>query len=1036
MSLVFPSIEITNLLHGTGINIRAPVRVATTINGALATAFENGDTLDGVLLATGDRILLKDQSTATENGPYTVNATGAPSRIEDLGTGESANLVSFWVKEGSANASTAWVCTSVSGSDIVGTHALTFVRYDVKDTLSIARGGTNLTTIGGTNTLLYTTTADNIANITTGNNGVLVTDGSGVPSISSTLPSNISATSATLTTPVISGNMTFDEATNDLTLAILDQTTGVATLTIPDLGGTNGNMVVTNLTQTLTNKTLTAPVISSISNTGTITLPTSTDTLVGRATTDTLTNKTLTAPIISTISNTGTLTLPTITDTLIGRTTTDTLTNKTLTVPIISTISNTGTITLPTNTDTLIGRTTTDTLTNKTWGDDLNMNNNKIVNLATPTEGGDVANKSYVDNVASGLDTKSSVVVATINDLDSNSSISGVITYNSTAGASSRGQITATLSVSDTFTVDGVNFGTAQDGARILLKDQTTGAQNGIWITTVSGTSLTLDRATDFDEDAEVTAGAYTWIEEGTTNADSGWTLTTNNPITIGGASGTALTFTQFSGSGQITGGDGLDKNGNTLSVDLKANGGIVIDSTEMAIDLGASNITGTLSVGDGGIGLTTFGGTNTILYTTGTDALASITAGANGVLVTNGSNVPSISSTLPSGLSATNTVLTTPTISGNIIFDETTNDLTLAITDQTVSAPTLTIPNLAGTNGDVVINNATQTLTNKTLTAPIISTISNTGTITLPTSTDTLVGRDTTDTLTNKTLTAPIISTISNTGILTLPTSTDTLVGLATTDTLTNKTLTTPIISTAINDTNGNELISVTATASAVNEFTIANAATGNGPTISVTGNDANVDLNLQIKGTGTYRFLSTSTTGAELRLFEDTDAGGNYIGLRAGALTSNLTLTLPISDGNSGNMLVTNGSGALSFVSPPVPKVVYQIANQQIDVNTTVYTTLGYMCWDDSSYSGYTNGSLTYEVDITDRNLDIRIRDITNNVTIVEETGVSTDGFRKVTAGFTNPTTNGRLALQVRKSATGGTSPQIYGVQLEWTP
>ena len=133
---------------------------------------------------------------------------------------------------------------------------------------------------------------------------------------------------------------------------------------------------------------------------------------------------------------------------------------------------------------------------------------------------------------------------------------------------------------------------------------------------------------------------------------------------------------------------------------------------------------------------------------------------------------------------------------------------------------------------------------------------------------------------------------------------------------------------------------------------------------------------------------------------------------------------------------MLVTNGSGALSFVSPPVPKVVYQIANQQIDVNTTVYTTLGYMCWDDSSYSGYTNGSLTYEVDITDRNLDIRIRDITNNVTIVEETGVSTDGFRKVTAGFTNPTTNGRLALQVRKSATGGTSPQIYGVQLEWTP
>jgi hypothetical protein len=81
-------------------------------------------------------------------------------------------------------------------------------------------------------------------------------------------------------------------------------------------------------TQTLTNKTLTTPVISTITNTGTLTLPTSTDTLVGRATTDTLTNKTLTTPVISTITNTGTLTLPTSTDTLVGRATTDTLTNK------------------------------------------------------------------------------------------------------------------------------------------------------------------------------------------------------------------------------------------------------------------------------------------------------------------------------------------------------------------------------------------------------------------------------------------------------------------------------------------------------------------------------------------------------------------------------------------------------------------------------------------------------------------------------------------------------------------------------------
>lgn len=103
--------------------------------------------------------------------------------------------------------------------------------------------------------------------------------------------------------------------------------TGVnSTATFPASG-----VIVTEAgAQTLTNKTLTAPVMSSIVNTGTLTLPSSTDTLVGRATTDTLTNKTLTAPVISSIVNTGTLTLPTSSDTLVGRATTDTLTNKTI----------------------------------------------------------------------------------------------------------------------------------------------------------------------------------------------------------------------------------------------------------------------------------------------------------------------------------------------------------------------------------------------------------------------------------------------------------------------------------------------------------------------------------------------------------------------------------------------------------------------------------------------------------------------------------------------------------------------------------
>jgi hypothetical protein len=79
------------------------VRVATTANGTLATAYENGDTVDGVTLATGDLILLKNQSSATENGPYTVNASGAPTRLNTTDTGARILGSIFYVREGTAN---------------------------------------------------------------------------------------------------------------------------------------------------------------------------------------------------------------------------------------------------------------------------------------------------------------------------------------------------------------------------------------------------------------------------------------------------------------------------------------------------------------------------------------------------------------------------------------------------------------------------------------------------------------------------------------------------------------------------------------------------------------------------------------------------------------------------------------------------------------------------------------------------------------------------------------------------------------------
>lgn len=159
------------------------------------------------------------------------------------------------------------------------------------------------------------------------------------------------------------------------------------------------------------------------------------------------------------------------------------------------------------------------------------MGSNRITDLADPVDPNDAANKSYVDAARSGLDVKASCRAAT----------------------------TGNITLSGTQTVDGVSL---LAGDRVLVKNQTTGSDNGIYVVASGSWS----RSSDADASNEFNSGMFVFIEEGTANLGRGYVLTTPNPITLGT---TALEFTQFSSLGAITAGSALSFSGTTLNTNV-----------------------------------------------------------------------------------------------------------------------------------------------------------------------------------------------------------------------------------------------------------------------------------------------------------------------------------------------------------------------------------------------------------------------------------------------------------------------------------
>jgi hypothetical protein len=640
-----------------GLSWKNEALVATTANISLT----GEQTIDGVLTSSS-RVLVKNQTTASQNGIYISNAS-AWTRASDAATTAQLDNATLYVMQGTVNAATGW--TQTVANPVIGTSNITFVQFSGSGSYSAGTGiSISSNTISNSGVLSITGTTNQVtASASTGaitlslpsavtisgavTAGSFAGSGSGLTSIPNSALTNSSITigstaialgvtsttlagltSVTSTNFVgaLSGNAT--SATNvagGTTNQILYQTgagtTGFASAsnygvlvfsssgtpqsiagaagvlvgsasaipafsTAPTLTGTNFTGIPNGA---LTNSSVTVGT-TAISLGGSATALTGLTSVTSTAFTGALTGNASTATAIQTAQNfsigsgdgtTGavsfngtaavnlTLTLATVNSTPVTAGFHKITTNGKGLVTASSAVTST-------DITTTLGFTPASVAGSSITGNYTFDGVHTVTGLPTPVNAADAAPKSYVDAALAGLEWKDAAAAATTANLTA--------TYaNGTSG------VGATLTNAGTqaaFTVDGY---TAVLNDRILIKNQTTAFQNGIYYVTSVGsvsTNWVLTRVVDANTPASL-SNATLYVTNGTSNAGTGWTQTAANP-TIGT---TSLAFAQFSGSGSYAAGTGINIAGSTIS-----NTG-VLSITGTANQITASASTGSITL-------------------------------------------------------------------------------------------------------------------------------------------------------------------------------------------------------------------------------------------------------------------------------------------------------------------------------------------------------------------------------------------------------------------------------------------------------